>query len=282
MLRSLTDKQKAATFYGITFALAVTVAVFGPGNPDLIQMLYMLTPTIGVLLLLLVLTPEGYHRSSWVELAMHRAGWRGWLPALVVPTAILAASYGAAFLVGVGSLDVDTDVVLNLLISIVINSAFAVLEEIGWRGYLLPHLAGVQRSAVQALVGLLHGVWHLPLMLLTTAYNPAGNRIITVPVFLAVLTGAGVIYGYLRSMSGSLWPVVIAHGTFNAVLGVISTAAVVTDPTAAAYLTGETGIFTLAGVLVAAGLLTRRHGRRPSDRFTSSKRPRRPMEDVVP
>jgi hypothetical protein len=79
MLRSLTDKQKAATFYGITFALAVTVAFLGPGSPDLIQVLYMLTPTIGVLLLL-VLTPDGHHRSSWALLAMHRAGWRGWLP----------------------------------------------------------------------------------------------------------------------------------------------------------------------------------------------------------
>jgi membrane protease YdiL (CAAX protease family) len=200
----------------------------------------------------------------------------------VVPTAILAASYGAAFLVGVGSLNVDADVILSLLISIVINSAFALFEEIGWRGYLLPHLAGVQRSAAPAVVGLLHGVWHLPLMLLTTAYNPAGNRLITVPVFLAILTGAGVIYGYLRSMSGSLWPVVIAHGTFNAVLGVTSTAAVITNPTAAAYLTGETGIFTLAGVLVAAGLLTRRHHRRPINRFISSECPRRPIEEVVP
>lgn len=280
MLRSLTNKQKAATFYGITFALAVTVAFLGPDSPDLIQMLYMLTPTIGVLLLLLVLTPDGYHRSSWALLAMHRAGWRGWLPALVVPMAILAGSYGAAFLVGVGSLDV-ADVILSLLISIVINSAFAVFEEIGWRGYLLPHLAGVQRSAAPAVVGLLHGVWHLPLMLLTTAYNPAGNRFVTVPVFLAILTGAGVIYGYLRSMSGSLWPVVIAHGTFNAVLGITSTAAVITNPTAAAYLTGETGIFTLAGVLVAAALLTRRHDSQPINKFRSSERPRRPIKEVV-
>jgi membrane protease YdiL (CAAX protease family) len=57
------------------------------------------------------------------------------------------------------------------------------------------------------------------LMLLTTAYNPAGNRLIVVPLFLAILTVARIHYGYLRNASGSLWPVVIAHGTFNAVLG---------------------------------------------------------------
>src|SRR4051794_15115836 len=118
-------------------------------------------------------------------------------------------------------------------------------------------------------------------MLLTAAYNPAGNGFVTVPVFLAILTGAGVIYAYLRSMSGSLWPVVIAHGTFNAVLGVLDDAAVITDPTAAAYLTGETGIFALAGVLVAAALLTRRAARRQVDTSGSSQRPQGPIEEAV-
>jgi membrane protease YdiL (CAAX protease family) len=117
------------------------------------------------------------------------------------------------------------------------------------------------------LVGFLHGVWHLPLMLMTTAYNPAGNRLITVPIFLAVLTGAGVIYAYLRWTSGSIWPVIIAHGTFNAVLGSFAGAAVTPDASAAAYLTGETGLFTLAGVGVTAFVLARRY---PSVRSAES------------
>jgi hypothetical protein len=99
-------------------------------------------------------------------------------------------------------------------------------------------------------------------MLLTTAYNPAGNRLITVPIFLAVLTGAGVIYGYLRWTSASLWPVIIAHGTLNAVLGTFQQAAVTPDPATAAYLTGETGVFTLAAVATAAVVLARRHAAR--------------------
>jgi membrane protease YdiL (CAAX protease family) len=48
-----------------------------------------------------------------------------------------------------------------------------------------------------------------------------------------VLTAAGVLYGYLRDASGSLWPVVIAYGTFNAVLGVLAGAAVAENPTLA-------------------------------------------------
>jgi membrane protease YdiL (CAAX protease family) len=101
-------------------------------------------------------------------------------------------------------------------------------------------------------------VWHLPLILLTTACSPIGNRFIVVPLFLAVLTAAGVLYGYLRDAFGSLWPVVIAHGTFNAVLGMLAGAAVAEYPALAAYLTGETGIFTLLAIVIVAWVLVRR------------------------
>jgi hypothetical protein len=42
-------------------------------------------------------------------------------------------------------------------------------EKIGWCGYLPPKLATGYPRLAPALVGLLHGIWHLPLMLLTTA-----------------------------------------------------------------------------------------------------------------
>jgi hypothetical protein len=55
-----------------------------------------------------------------------------------------------------------------------------------------------------------------------------------------------------RNTSGSLWPVVIARGTFNAVLGALAGAAVVGNPATAAYLTGETGVFTLVALIIVA------------------------------
>lgn len=53
---------------------------------------------------------------------------------------------------------------------------------------------------------------------------------------------------------------VIAHGTFNAVLGALAGAAVVGNPTIAAYLTGETGVFTLLALIIVAWVLVRRPG----------------------
>jgi membrane protease YdiL (CAAX protease family) len=90
--------------------------------------------------------------------------------------------------------------------------------------------------------------------------HPAGSRLITVPLFLAILSGAGIIYAYLRWASDSLWPVVITHGTFNAVLGASGAAAVIPDPPTAAYLTGETGVFTLTAVGITAAVLASRLG----------------------
>jgi uncharacterized protein len=180
---------------------------------------------------------------------------------------VLVASYAAATLVGVVSWQFESDAAINLAINLVIVSFFAFFEEIGWRGYMLPKLASRYPHMAPALVGFLHGVWHLSLMLLTTAYNPAGNRLIVVPLFLAILTVAGILYGYLRNASGSLWPVVIAHGTFNAVLGALAGAAVVGNPATAAYLTGETGVFTLLALIIVAWVLVRRPATRKEDQL---------------
>jgi uncharacterized protein len=267
VVRSLTEVQKAWIFYLISLGLALLVALFGPSGAGAIQILNMLTATAGVLLMLLVITPDGYHKAGWAELALHRAGWRYWPLALLGPAAVLIASYAAAALVVGVSWRFAPNTAINLAINIVIVSFFAFFEEIGWRGYMLPKLATRYPRMAPAIVGFFHGVWHLPLMLLTTSYNPAGNRLIVVPLFLAILTVAGILYGYLRNASGSLWPVVIAHGTFNAVLGMLAGAAVFENPTTAAYLTAETGVFTLLALIILAWVLVRRPASRKEDQL---------------
>ena len=135
MFRSLSNWQKGVIFYVLTLIMALAVVIFGPDREGPLQILNMLTPTVGVLLLLLVVTPDGYHRAAWAGLALHRPGRRAWPLALIAPTAILCVSYGVAWLVGVLSWNFESDMLINLIIKIVINSVFAKFEEIGWRGY---------------------------------------------------------------------------------------------------------------------------------------------------
>src|SRR5687767_4381211 len=96
MFRTLTGMQKGAIFYVITLGLAVLVALFGPTGTDAIQTINMFSATAGVLLMLLVVTPDGYHRAGWAQLGLHRAGFRYWPVALLAPMAVLVASYGVA------------------------------------------------------------------------------------------------------------------------------------------------------------------------------------------
>jgi hypothetical protein len=91
VFRSLTEMQKGATFYLITLGLALLVALFGPSDANTIQILNMLTATVGVLLMLLVITPDGYHSAGWAQLGLHHAGWRYW------PLALLRSATGSSW-----------------------------------------------------------------------------------------------------------------------------------------------------------------------------------------
>ena len=100
---------------------------------------------------------------------------------------------------------------------------------------------------------------HLPLLLITTTYQSAGNRWIVVPMVMVTLTLAGVWYGWLRLWSGSIWPVSLSHSAFNNLMESVAGVAIVTSPATMAYVTTETGVVTMIiMVLVAGYLLTRR------------------------
>ena len=138
----LTDRRsRVPLFYALTLAMACAVALLGPDDNDLIQILTMLTPAIGVLLMLLVLTPDGYQRTGWAPACpaprwmarlAHRAA-RARLPSSPAPTARPGCSASCPGL-RVRRADQPRPQHRDHL------DLYAVPEEIGWRGYLLPRL----------------------------------------------------------------------------------------------------------------------------------------------
>lgn len=66
---------------------------------------------------------------------------------------------------------------------------------------------------------------------------------------------------------------VIAHGTFNAVLGVLAGAAVADNLNTAAYVTGETGVFTLLALVILAWMLMRRSAMQKEDHLVAQSKP---------
>jgi membrane protease YdiL (CAAX protease family) len=255
------DLGKATVFYliavGLCTAVAVLVTAFD--RPQAIGFV-MFTPLAAVLLTVLVFTRRDERREGWQSLGLTRAGWRQWPLAIWLPLVLLASSYLISTAVGVATWQwpADTGVAAyaaDLLAMLVIDTLFAFGEELGWRGYLLPKLLGLGRGRAMLLSGFLHGVWHLPVILLTTTYHSEGNRLVVVALFLATLTAAGVFFGYLRLRSNSVWPAAVAHGAFNTIWSALAALAVPTSALWMEYLSGESGAITLVLAIVAVTFL---------------------------
>ena len=70
--------------------------------------------------------------------------------------------------------------------------------------------------------------------------------------FLAVMTCAGQLNGWLRQVSGSVYPAVLAHCAFSMGLAYAVLCTTSTNPDAVAELGREAGIATLVVVAAAA------------------------------
>jgi uncharacterized protein len=264
MFQNLTDRAKAAIYYALALALGFATLLLAPVFGALITILYMFTPLLAVLLMLLVVTRDGYTKAGWAVLGLHRAGKHAWGLAVLLPCLTLGFGYSVVWLTGVASFAMPA----GGLVSLPIEMAFAALialplafgEELGWRGYLLPHLSALPRGRMLLFSGLLHGIWHLPVLLLTPYYHSAGNPLIVTALFLATLTLAGVVYGYLRLITDSAWPAVIAHSTANTVWGTLNGLTIATSPVMLEYLAGETGLLPLIATAVVTGWVLHRLG----------------------
>jgi membrane protease YdiL (CAAX protease family) len=243
---------------GMCIGLALTMS-----NGEAAAVFAMLTPVLAVVIMQLVVTRDGWRRGGWTSLGLGRLGARFWPVAVALPVGVLLVSEAAVRLTGLTAWHLPPGADnLSLLADLPFMLFFVLGEEIGWRGYLGPLLAGDGRRAPHLRTGLLHGIWHLPLVFLATgAYLTEGNRWIIVPIFLAVFACAGQIYGWLRQISGSVYPAVLTHIAFNMGLGFVVIAVSTTHPDAVAVLGREAGIATLVVIAaVAMWTSTRRTG----------------------
>jgi uncharacterized protein len=267
MFTKLTDTNKAAIFSVLVLLMALVAAVlirFLDLTPNLgMWILWSCTPTVAALIMLLVLTRDGYSREGWKVLGLHRLGLSVWWIAFgltllitVAASAVVWATPLASFVVPEGGI---LDSLINLLIQVaILMFTFSLAEEIGMRGYLLPKLLPLGRTRALALSGLVFATWHMPLILLTP-YFPIGNELISVPLFYATVVAATFVYGYLRLYTGSVWPASLAHAVHNAAWGVLGAFTLTSYPVIVnKYLVGDFGLLILVGAVIGAVWLNRR------------------------
>ena len=257
--------REATTYLVLVFALGLGVSLAIP-HMNINKLLSALLPVTAVIIITFAVTPRGKRRELWGSFGLKHAGLRMWPMALLVPMVLAASAYAIAVALGVADLrDLDLTPsgsaawVLNLVTSLTFMTVLFLGEEIGWRGYLLPRIQQLTSRRRAALVtGFIHGCFHLPLILIATTYDEHGSRWLVAPMVVATITMGGVFYAYLWDMTGTVWPVAMAHGAVNFMFGLGASAVVASSPDDLAYVAGESGLATFAVVAVAAALFLAR------------------------
>ncbi|MGZ3460412.1 MAG: CPBP family intramembrane glutamic endopeptidase, partial [Archangium sp.] len=144
-----------------------------------------------------------------------------------------------------------------------LNAPFTFGEEWGWRGYLLERLRPLGQWRALVLSGVIWGLWHAPVNLL--GYNYAQHRATGFLFFTVFCVLTGILLGWMRLATGSIWPAVLAHGSVNALAPIVFVLGYADTPLDALKvgLTGWPGWLVLAA-LVGVLAFTRRLPVRPS------------------
>jgi membrane protease YdiL (CAAX protease family) len=266
MFTKLTDTSKGAVFSVLVLLLAVGAALsinmLGLASSELMWgSLWSITPVVATIIMLLVVTRDGYYREGWKSLGLHRLGLSVWWIAFGLTFLMSLIASIIVWATPLASFVLPESGVVNPLIGFLINVvilalAFALWEEIGMRGYLLPKLLPLGRTRALVVVGLVHAAWHMPLIFLTPLYHTAGNRLIVLPLFVGTVVAASFVFGYLRIYSGSVWPASIAHSVHNAAWGTLAAFTLTSNPVIVnEYLAGDNGILILVTTALGAVLV---------------------------
>jgi CAAX protease family protein len=149
-------------------------------------------------------------------------------------------------------------------------------EEVGWRGFALPHLQRTHGAlASSTLLAVIWAGWHVPAFFYVPSYTAIGLRIVP-GFFFGVLCGS-IALAWLYNMSGgSVLAVVLWHASFNYVTA---------SPAASGFVAAvvSTSVIVWAGLIVwwfDSATLTQKRTR--SIRPTTRERVRQlPGDDLI-
>jgi membrane protease YdiL (CAAX protease family) len=227
--------------------------------------LLMWVPALASILPRLVLR-EGFHDVSL------RLGGRSGLRSLALgwgfPVVVSLVAYGVAWGLGLATIappatdyfarvpSLAIKLVLSLVLGLTVLTAAGMLtaagEEIGWRGYLLTRLIEARLPRPVLLSGLIWAGWHLPLIL-SGQYAAGLSPALSAALFVITVVPFAYLQAYLRLTSGSIWPTIVAHGAWNAVL--VNTFGAFTSGAFAGLWTGESGLLTALATIVVVALV---------------------------
>ncbi len=112
---------------------------------------------------------------------------------------------------------VGAQVIFAITLAPFINLIFALGEELGWRGYLLPKLMPLGQWNAISTSGVIWGFWHAPAIV--QGHNYPGYPILGIFMMIVFCVLLGTILSWLTLNTKSPWVAALAHGSINAVAG---------------------------------------------------------------
>jgi len=216
-------------------------------------------------------------REGFGDVSFRIGGLRGLkaiLFALIFPIIIGLISYGLAWITSAvhfnpqpiplvapfigDSFSPAVIMLFNIIAAVIIVTIFSIRtaagEEIGWRGYMLTRLIDAGVPGPILVSGMIWGVWHVPLIL-GGVYLVGPPPIVAAFLWMVMATAFSFVFARLRLETGSVWPAIVLHASWNSLIQVVF------DPASkgpgAALWVGESGIFVTLIMVIAAIIVTR-------------------------
>lgn len=159
-----------------------------------------------------------------------RSGWKWYLVAIFIYPLLALLAFGIASLTGAISTEGFATQGWNAYTAAVgIGIAGSLMknlfEEFAWRGYLTPRLEAAKVPALlnHLIVGILWWAWHLPYYyyFLDHSFLAPYLTIIDLNTFILMalifLFPTAILFGELRLLSKSVWPVFLLHSILNGI-----------------------------------------------------------------
>ena len=157
--------------------------------------------------------------------------------------------------------------VLSLIAGTTVNAVAGFGEELGWRGLLVKELSFMGFWKSSAVIGLIWGLWHAPLVLLGLNYPQHPQ------LGVLIMTGWTIImapvFSYIRLKSKSVVAPAIFHGTINAVPG-LAWLLITGGDELTVGITGLAGFIAFAAVNLALFIFDRFITREPVNTILNS------------
>ena len=256
MLNKANPKRKTILEIGVFLALTVILSglAYIPiiqagtinGGQSKLTGLLMLAPGLAAVITYLVF-----------ERSLRPVGWRPGkiqylLLGLMIPVVYCLIAYGLVWMTGHGKYNgqFPANFPIVLVTGLFNGTLSAVLEEVAWRGFLVPKMIKLTNFTNTALItGLIWAVWHFPLIIFTDVRLGDTPLVYSLVCFTVLAVGVSFATAWLRLKSGSVWTAALLHGSHNLfMLHVFNT--LTTDTGSTWLLLGEYG-----AVIAAMGLL---------------------------